>query len=419
MLKATVFLLLFSFLLSNDVSAVFSQNSSKKKELENKKKKLQEEISYKNKLLKEVKGSKSKSLLQLAIIKNKLRDQEELISTINGEISIINNQISGINKEINERESEIQRLKREYAKLVFVTYKNRSAYDRLVFIFSANDFNQAYQRLKYFQIFAEYRKKQASEIEKKKQELNAVLKGLEQKKDEQKFLLTEKENEKNTIDGEREEKEELISDLQKKEKTINEELREKRKQADKIKKMIDKIIEEEIKKQKELLAKKNKEKNKNNESKSPVISLTPEEELVSRNFEGNQGKLPWPLSQGVITGSFGPHKHPELPNVEINNNGVEIATNKGSVVRAIFEGEVTAVAEVGGVDGKIILIRHGEYLSVYYTLEEVYVKTGDKIKTKQELGKVMTDENGKTRLTLQIYKGKTLLNPESWIANKL
>lgn len=396
-----------------------------KKILEEKKKKLQQEIEYQKQLLNDVKGQKNSTMITVAIINNKIKDHEELINTIASQINELNGQINETRTSIKTKEEEIQKLKDDYAKMVFAAYKNRSSYDRLMFIFSATDFNQAYQRLKYFQVFSELRKKQGGELIGKKKELNASLLGLEQKRTEQSSLLTDKEAEKLNLSAEKDNKTLVLTELQNKESDIKDEIRKKKVQADKIKKLIDKLIADEIKKQQEILAQKNKDNPKKNtdpkkvkKDNEPKIELTPEEQLVSKNFEGNQGKLPWPLTQGVITERFGPHEHPDLPGIEINSTGLEITSNKGAIARTIFDGEVTVVAEIGYIEGKVVMIRHGEYLSVYYSLENVYVKPGDKVKTKDEIGKVITDDNGKTELHLEVYKGKTLMNPEDWIVVK-
>lgn len=425
---AFVFLMLVmsaAYILCFSNGAVSQNSQQLKKQLEDKKKQLQKEIEYKNKLLKEVKNTKNQSMLQLAIINNKIKDQEELIGTLNSEIVFIDGQIIETNNAIKKQEADLQKLKDEYAKMVFYAYKNRSSFDRLMFVFAAQDFNQAWQRMKYFQLYSQFRKKQGTSIETKKKELNDVLLTLEQKKSEQNSLLSEKEVEKKSLSDEKTNKESVLTDLQQKEKDLKDELKQKKQLAEKVKKAIDKLIEEEIKKQQELIASKNKKKDnspvdlkKKKKNYDPKIEMTPEEEIVSKNFEGNSGKLPWPLKEGVITEKFGTHEHPDLAGVMINSNGVEMTTNKGSDVRAIFEGEVTAIAEVGGLDGKIILIRHGEYITVYYTLGEVFVKTGDKVKTKQVLGKIYTDDDGKSILHFEIRKGKDLLDPENWISLK-
>jgi murein hydrolase activator len=410
-------------LLSCFLIRVSAQQYSQK-DLENKKKKLQQEIEYKKKLLDEIKGGKYRSMLQLAVLNNKIRDHEALINMLGSEIDHINSQIQETSTHIKTKEQQLKKLKEDYAKMVVAAYKNRSSYDRLMFIFCAADFNQAYQRMKYYQVYTSLRKKQAGEIEQKKKELNQSLQGLEQKKTEQNRLLSDKEIEKKNLSNEKQDKTQVLSELQKKEGQVKKDIQKKKQQADKIKKLIDKLIAEEIKKQQELLAKKNKEKGKP-DKKDPKknkgelkIELTPEELLVSKNFEGNLGKLPWPMEKGVITERFGPHEHPDMPGIIVNSTGVEITSNKGAIARTIFGGEVVTVSEIDGVDGKVVIIRHGEYLSVYYALENVYVQKGDKVNTKQEIGKVVTDSDGKTELHLEIYKGKKLLDPESWIVRK-
>ncbi len=379
----------------------------KKRDLEDKKQKLQQEIDYKNKLLGEVKNDKKKSMTLLAIINNKIADREELINAISSQINELDGQISDKRTVIQKKEKEIQKLKDEYARMLYFAYVNRSAYDRLMFVFASKDFGQAYQRLRYFQLYAEFRERQVKRIQDAKKELTQQAGELEGKKSEHKVLLNDKEAEKNNLSREKEDKEGTLNELQKREKELKEELRKKQMDAAKLKKAIEKIIEDEVRKQKNVP--------KNTRVK---ITLTPEEEQLGNNFSGNKGKLPWPLAEGTPVEHFGRHPHPELDNVEVNNLGVDIATNKGADVRAVFDGEVKAVAQVGGLSGKVVLIRHGEYLSVYQNLEEVYVKTGQKVKTKQAIGKVLTDDDNRTVLQFQIWKGNDLTDPEDWLAGK-
>jgi murein hydrolase activator len=197
----------------------------------------------------------------------------------------------------------------------------------------------------------------------------------------------------------------VLTDLQSKEKDIRAEIKKKKEQAEKLRKAIEKVIDDQIKKS-----------NPSAKGDMKKITLTPEEKDLSNNFESNKGKLPWPLTEGVITESFGTHDHPDMPGIKISNNGINIGTNKGGVVRAVFAGTVVAVASVGGLEGKVVIIKHGEYLSVYSNLSEASVKSGDKIKTKQALGVVLTDDNSITELHFEMWKGQTMMNPESWIA---
>lgn len=386
--------------------------SKKKKELEEKKKKLQQEIEFKKKLLDEVRGNKSKSMLMLAIINNKMKDQEELIQTLHAEIQELGGQIDKKKTEIRKAEDELARLKSEYSLMVINAYKGRNSHDKLMFLFASEDFGQAYKRLKYFEAYTHHRKLRAKELSQQRQSLQERVMELESRKAEQNSLLGESHKEKSTLVKEKDQKETLITDLKKREKELKDEVRRKRDMADKIKKQIDKLIEEEIKK----YATKDPDPKADPKKPKPRIKLTPEEELVNNGFEGNQGRLPWPLKEGVITQHFGTYDHPELKNIEMNSNGVDITTNKGAMVRSVYDGEVVVAGSLGAVSGKVIIIKHGEYFTVYQGLEEVTVKKGDKVKTKQSLGTVMQDEENKSELHFEIYKGKALLNPEHWIS---
>ena len=395
-------ILLAFFLFGSNVS--FSQ-TQKKKDLENKKQELQKEIEYQNKLLDEVKKNKNRSMIQLAILNNKIERQQELISTINKELDMIDGTISETKQSISKKETELKILKDDYAKIIFSSYKNRDSYSRLMFLFASEDFNQAFQRMKFLQYYTEARKKQAGLIEDTQRQLQTKKQELENRKEQQSKTLTQKEIETGNLSKQKKDKEVTLTDLQKKEKDIRADIKKKKEQAEKLRKAIEKVIDAEIKKS-NASAKKDAKK----------ITLTPVEKELSNDFEGNKGKLPWPLAEGVITESFGTHDHPDLPGIKITNNGLNIGTNKGANVRAIFNGTVVAVASVGGLEGKVIIIKHGEYLSVYSNIEEAFVKTGDKIKTKQSIGKVLTDDNSTTELHFEIWKGQSMLNPESWIA---
>jgi murein hydrolase activator len=395
---------LMGFFLLNGLAYAQTQ---RKKDLESKKQELQKEIEYQNKLLNEVKKNKNRSMIQLAILNNKIIRQQELIGTINKELNILEGTISETKNGIQQKESELNRLKNVYAKIIYASYKNRDSYTRIVFLFAASDFNQAIQRLKFMQYYSEARKKQALLIATAQQQLQTKKLELEERKEQQSKTLTEKTMETGNLSKQKKDKEETLTDLQKREKDIRAEIKRKREMAEKLRRAIEKVIDAEIAK--------SAPKGKEVKGEVKKITLSPEEKELSSDFESNRGRLPWPLSEGVITESFGKHQHPDLPGVEINNNGLNIGTNKGAGVRAVFNGTVVAVATVGGMEGKVIIIKHGEYLSVYSNIEEAYVRPGDKIKTKQSIGKVLTDDNSGTELHLEIWKGQSTLNPENWI----
>lgn len=380
-----------------------------KSDLQQKKKELQKEILLTNKLLDETAQNKKSSLNQLVQLNKKIEARSELISTMNQEINLIDLDIAKNQKVLDSLSNTLKILKDEYAKLLQSAYKNRSAYDQMMFVFSAESFNQAYKRLKYLQQFTTYRKNQVEKIENTQVEINNKLSELEAIKLSKQNLLGSVKNENDKLGNEKIQKEDVVNKLQGKEKELKKQLAEKNKASQKLDKAIERIIAEEIRKAKEAAKKAGKS--------SEGYPLTPEAKELSNSFTANQGKLPWPVLQGIVTEKFGEHPHPALPGVKVQNNGIDISTTKGSVVRSIFEGEVTAVIIIPG-GGKGVMIRHGEYLSVYTYFKELYVQKGDKVSTKQDLGIVVTDDENKTTLHLEIWKNTTKLNPESWIFRK-
>lgn len=317
---------------------------------------------------------------------------------------------------INKLQKDLEQLKQEYAKMIYYAYKNQDSYSKMMFVFSSSDFNQAYMRMKYMQQYSDYRKSQAKQIQATQELLNKKVNELQAKKNEQQSLLGEKEEEKTELSKERNEKEQVLTHLQDKEKQLKQDLKKKRDDANKLQQAIQRIIEEEIRKAREAAKKANASNkvNKGNKVTSGGLTLTPEAQKLSATFETNKGKLPWPVTEGVITESFGEHDHPVLKGIKVKNNGIDISTRAGSTVRALFEGEVTGVITIPGA-GKAVIVRHGEYLSVYSNLETTIAKSGEKVKTKQTIGTVRSDDDGKAEVHLEIWKGSVMLNPEGWI----
>jgi septal ring factor EnvC (AmiA/AmiB activator) len=379
-----------------------------KKELENKKKQLQKEIIQTESLLNETKKNKKLSLNQLVTLNKKISVREQLIATIQAEIRIAEKQIKDNKAIIASLENDLQKLKEEYARMIYYAYKNQDAYSRIMFIFSAQDFSQAYRRLKYMQQYSFYRHKQAEMIEKTQDLLNKKIAELEEKKRQKQELLGIEEQEKQQLAKEKSEQEKTLTQLQEQEKELMKKIKEKEQEQKQLQLAIQRIIEEEIRKSRE------KAKTDGTKPAEQGLTLTPEAQKLSNTFEANKGKLPWPVAEGIITGKHGEQPHPVLKGITIKNNGVDISTKKDALVRAVFEGEVTGLATVPGF-GKVVMVRHGEYLTVYSNLRDVLVKKGDKIKTKQNIGVVETDENNKTEVHFEIWKGSTLMNPETWL----
>jgi septal ring factor EnvC (AmiA/AmiB activator) len=442
-------LLVFGFIFISPVMLLAQGGKQNKKELENKKSKLKAEINTINELLHETKTSKKLSMNQVAMLNTKLKVREELISTISSEIRLINNQINSNQKEVTDLNANLTKLKTEYARMIYYGYRNKDSYNKLMFIFAAGDFNQAFQRLKYIQQYNEYRKKQAEAITKTQIQISEKIVELESKKNEKKQLLTGEEQEKLNLAKEKTEQEGVLVQLQDKEKQLKDELDQKKKDSEALNAAIKKLIQDEIRKQQEAekarlaeVKRKKEEKEKAKNAKNPknpktttnpktdvavkddpkstenkpvVLELTKEAEELSADFASNKGKLPWPVTKGVITDGFGPHEHPSIKDFIVDNKGIDISTTKGASCRALFGGVVTGVVNVTGY-GKVVIIRHGEYLSLYTNLEEVTVKAGDKITSKQTIGSVaFNDDEDKTVMNLQIWKGQKILNPEDWL----
>lgn len=410
--KTITFLLMLMLIFSTSIR-VFAQN---KNELEEKKKELQKEISLTNKLLSETKKNKELTLDELLKLKSKINLRVELISAIDQEIRFVNKQINRNQEIILSLQKDLEKLKKEYAKMIYYAFKNKSTYNKIMFVFSSSSFNQAYKRLKYIQQYSEYRKKQGEAIVKTQQELLLKIAELEASKQEKSALLSLEQQEKQKLAVEQQEQENNVKQLQNKEQQLRADLAKKQDAERKLQKAIERIIEEEIRKAREAAAKANKGSS-TTESKTS-FPMTPEALKLSNSFASNKGSLPWPVAEGIITDRFGQHPHPVLTGIVINNNGIDISTTKGAIARAIFEGEVSSVAIIPG-GGKVVMIRHGEYLSVYSYLNDVYVNKGDKITTKQHLGTLISEpDKAKTNVHLEIWKGMTKLNPEYWIFRK-
>lgn len=441
-------LLVFSlfFLIPNALEA---QGKSSQKELENRKKRIQAEIEQINAILKETKASRRNSLGVLTNINVKLEKRLELINTINAEIRVLNREITRNEQEAEQLKAALQRLKKEYARMIQLAQRNQDAYSALMFIFAAEDFNQAYSRLKFMQQYSGFRKKQAEDIVNTQQQLEAKLITLRAHRDEKKQLLVQEQSEKRNLDKERSEQEEVISELKKKENDLKAKLEKKKRDAVELQLAIKRLIAEEIKRkadeaarelaaakarrEKEELAKnENKKKEgkgkvppepkvetKSNEKSLPEAKpeLSEAAKSLSSDFSNNRGRLPWPVEKGVICETYGEHEHPAIKGFMMFNSGVEICTGRGTQARAVFDGEVTGIA-ISPTGGKLVIIRHGEYLSVYSNIGEVAVKTGQKVAVKQVIGTVMYDEDeDKSSMNLQIWKGQKTMDPSAWLSN--
>ncbi|MEX2588625.1 MAG: peptidoglycan DD-metalloendopeptidase family protein [Chitinophagales bacterium] len=381
--------------------------------LEKERKQLLKEIDLTKQLLQETSVSKKKSLSQLTTLEKQIELRQEIIINISKELASLNATIKETETVITSLEQDLEELKESYAQLLIYAYKNRSEINELIFIFSSKNFNDAFNRMKYLQRYGEFRKTQAQLIENTKKTLSGKLSDLEKKKNEKQRLLNDQKRQKEKLDNEKSEKDKLIDDLLSQERQLKKDLKKKQSSAEKLNKKIEEIIQREIEiaRQKAEAAKKEKKEG------SDALRDTPESAKLSADFASNMGKLPWPVQKGIISSRFGKHVHPILK-VETFNNGIDIKTNQNAEVRAVFDGEVVSVVYNPGFQ-RAIIIRHGEYFTVYSNLKDVLLKTGDAVKAKQTIGAVYTDEEeNKTEVHLEVWKGTKKLNPALWIYNQ-
>lgn len=385
-----------------------------KQELEKKKQKLQKEIDDTNRLLRETSRNKKLTAGQVDALRKKIRLRQELIGTINRELDDLNGEISTTTTEITSLENRMSQLRDEYANMIRFAQRNQGSYQRMMFVFASADFNQAYKRLRYIQQYSAYRQRQAALIDSTQRTLQSKRLVLEQKRTEKTSLRDSELHQKKVLEKDKKEQDKVLANLQEREKKLRKQLEDKQRAKRKLDKAIDDMVRREIAAAK----KKATAAGKKNVTSSNVFSLTPEAQKLSSSFAGNKGKLPWPVEQGNISGRFGEHPHPELKGIMVKNNGVDIRSVPNAAARSVFDGEVTGVITIPGSNSAVI-VRHGEYLSVYSNLASVAVKKGDKITTRQKIGQVYFDkEEGYSEIHLEIWKGTTKLDPAVWLARK-
>lgn len=379
------------------------------KELEAKKKKTLEELAVTNKMLGETQKNKKGTENKISLLKHSIKKSTEYISTLNSEIRLLNNDIDSIKSSKESNEAALHALREEYAQTTRALYNHHKYFSPMLFVLSADNFNQAYRRFRYLQQVASHHKEQARQIESITNTLAQQENQLAQNLSKKQSAVSEKEKEQKRLVSQREKQSSQLSSLKRKERQLKEKQRKQQQQANALNKKIEDAIQAEIRRQQETA-------NKKDNSKGKEYHMSREEKLVAGNFEANKGKLPRPVDKGVISGHFGVQPHPILEKVTINNKGVYYQTPANSDARAVFEGVVTQCFSVPGSNQSVI-VKHGNYRTVYSNLSTLYVKIGDKVSTKQKIGKIFTDteNDNKTELYLMLYKDTEIQNPEIWL----
>lgn len=388
-------------------SSLAYAQSDARKSLEERKAKILEEIRLNERLLQNQVMQEKSVLSVIMQQQSKIQLRTRLIQTTEQQMRLLQQEINRNEAEIKKLSEELEVLKNDYAQMIEKSYKNRSERSRLMFLLSSESFLQAYKRSQYIKQYANYRKSQGEELKVKSAALAKANEDLEKQKVQKQRLVAENEAEKNALEEEKKKQEVLVQSLKKDQKRIAAEIKQKQQEAKKIDAEIQRMIREAI-------VATNK-KTGNTPSKSGEFALTPEGKIISNNFKANRGKLPWPVVKGTVSQRFGTFPHPVVKTLMQENNGIEISTEKGTQARSIFEGEVIRII-VSTPINKTVMIRHGDFVSVYKNLETLQVKTGDKVSLGQNLGMIHTNEfSGKTILKFYITQNENFLNPEQWL----
>ena len=365
------------------------------KELQKQQRDLQKQLEQTSKMLKQTKKDENATINKLNLITNEIETRRKLIISIKAEIDGLNAEMDTLRKRREALQFQLDNCKTDYARLVRETHYADMQQSPLLFLLSSNNFQQLTRRIRYMQQFSEYRKEQVRQIERLQAEIDYQNFLLEQRRLERAVALKNQEREQEKLKIDERKQKSMLQVLKKQEKELLAKQKEQQKKVDALNKKIEEMIAKQVRK---------------------TTTLTKEQQLISGGFEANQGRLPWPVESGFISGYFGRHTHPIHQNVTIDNKGIYLQTVMDAEARAIFEGEVTGCAQMNG--NYVVIIQHGNYRTVYSPLKSIKVKQGDKVVAKQPIGVIYTDEeeDNKTELYFQLYQERSILNPCLWLA---
>ena len=424
-----------------------------KKDLQKQRDEINDKIEQTKKMIRDSERQQKSTIRQVQLLNEQLAFREQLLTNLNNDIHTIDGEIKRKNHYIGEMESQVKQMKKEYGRMIYNAFRQRTSYDKLMYIFASADFHQAYKRLKMTQRYAEARKKQAFMILGKQEEIKSSVDELERDKTNKALLADAKEQERKEVEADKTEQQQRLQVLKKEESKLRKQQDKQKADRDKLTARIQSVIAEEIRKENEkkmaeekkaaaALAAKDAASKKTNSAastgstsatkttaaapatestkKTTAIALAPETVLVNKDFEKNKGALPWPVSAGIITSHFGKHAHASLAQVTVNNNGVDFTTDKNASALAVFSGKVTSIFNIPGA-GQNVIVTHGSYKTVYSGLETVSVNIGDSVSAKQKLGTVMYDGEDYT-LHFEVWKvgadAGAAQNPELWIKKR-
>lgn len=415
--RSFVFLLLCLLLWVLPTPNSQAQVTASRAELEEEKARIQKRLREFDTVLKRTTDEKRVSLSELRAVNQKLEARESYIATLNRELRLVKTEIRQTSNQINRLSSELENLREEYAQMIYTSYKLNQGVNLITFIFTSATFKQFYMRLKYLKQYSDARKKQVEQMEKVSRELTEKQAQLEKQEAGQLAVLAQEEAQRKELSALKQEQQQLVNSLSQKEEALKQEIAATRKQQEELNRVIKRVIEEEIR-----LAKAREEKESGKSGEAPAarnLPATPSTSAsaLSASFASNRGNIPWPVETGFISKKYGTFPHPTLKGITETNDGVDIQTNNNAPVKAVFAGIVTKITTVPGMGGTII-IKHGEFYTMYSRLKTIAVKSGQEVSTSTVIGTVYTDSDGLSELHFQTWKGLQVMDPSIWLSSK-
>jgi septal ring factor EnvC (AmiA/AmiB activator) len=412
--KYVLIALFFGGLFSLYSGELIAQSKKTREELEREKAAVQERLKEFDAILRQTTATKKNTIGELNAITRRFQTQTRLVNTLDREIKLINQEIDETKFKISSLESELIALKAEYGRMIYNASKLNRGLSIVAFVFSSGNFNQLYARLMYLKQYTDNRKQQAVQITKLSQELSTERITLDQRKSEKVKVLSEEQKERQELERLKQTQQGVVNTLSSKERTIKVQITATKKQQDQLNRMIKQVIEVEIRRA-EVASK--KEKSTATKSAGTSMPMTPEVAALSSSFAGNKGRLPWPVETGFVSQRYGTYPHPTLKGIVMENDGIDIRTQPNSIVRTVFDGTVTKITTMPGYGGTII-IKHGEYYTMYSKLKTIAVKSGQKVTAKDVIANVATGPDGEAEVHFQTWKGLQVMDPITWLKSK-
>ncbi|MGB6151692.1 MAG: peptidoglycan DD-metalloendopeptidase family protein [Pricia sp.] len=375
--------------------------------LEAKREQLQKEIEQINLLLFDQKEKRGNVLEQMEALNQKIKVRQRLINVTNEQSNLLDRKINANINAITELREQLAQLKEDYALMIQKGYQSKIQQSKLMFLLSSDNFFQAFKRIQYIKQYTDFRRQQGEEIVIKTDTLTQLNKDLSAQRKQKERLIADNRSAKREMEQERNAQQALLGSIRKDETKFASAIRDKQREAKEIDAQIEELIRSAI-------AADNASSGKDDSDPSKFL-LTPEAAIVANSFTANKGKMIWPVEKGFKSQGYGVYADAIYPGIKHESNGVVITTDAGAKARAIFRGEVIAILSIPG-GNKAVQLKHGNFISTYYNLSTIYVKKGDRVNAKTELGDIYTNRsNGQTRLKFYLHQNTSKLNPEEWV----